>query len=119
MGKIISVFASWQAFLIAFGAFALLGIIRALGTKKDKDGKIIGGFSQSRPFQMFLPLYPYVLAIGIVFIPGVPIPSEMEKTLAVKILFGLWAGWMSGFTFQLAKKVMEKGFGMTFGADKQ
>ena len=116
MDKIVDVLLNWQIFLLAFASFVVLGVIRGMGTKKDKDGKVIGGFAQSRPFQMFLPLYPYAITLGIVFIPGVPLPAEVTKTLAVKILFGIWAGWLSGFSYQLAKKVLEKGFGLTFGA---
>jgi hypothetical protein len=112
--KIVNVLVNWQALLVAFASFALLGVVRAVGTRKDKDGKVIGGFSQNRWFQMFLPVYPYILALGAVFAPGLPLPVELSKTLAVKILFGIWAGWLSGFSYQLVKKVLEKGFGVVF-----
>jgi hypothetical protein len=115
--KIVDVLVNWQALLLAFASFALLGVIRAIGTKKDKDGKIIGGFSFNRFFQMFLPAYPYLLTLGGVFIPGLPLPEKMTGTIMVKILFAIWAGWLSGFSYQLVKKVLEKGFGMAFGTD--
>jgi len=114
MDKIVDVLVNWQALLVAFASFALLGVIRAVGTWKDKDGKVIGGFSQNKFFQMFTPVYPYLLTMAFVFAPGLPLPVELSKTLAVKIMFGLWTGWLSGFSYQLAKKVLEKGFGVIF-----
>lgn len=119
MDKIADVFANWQVLLISFAAFAVLGVVRAVGTKKDAAGKVVGGWAQSKPFQALMPVYPYVLAMGLVFIPGVPLPDLVTKTLAVKILFGIYAGWLSGFSFQVVKSVLEKGFNMKFGADKE
>jgi len=119
MDKITTVMASWEVLLISFAAFAVLGVVRAIGTKKDKDGKVAGGWAQSRPFQALMPLYPYVLAMGLIFIPGVPLPELVTKTLAVKLLFGIYTGWLSGFSFQVVKSVLEKGFNMKFGADKE
>jgi len=109
MSKIPDVFLNWEVLLISFAAFAVLGIIKNIGTKKDKDKKIIGGFAQHQLFNRLLPLYPYVLAMGFCFIPGVPLPDVVTKTLAVKILFGIYAGWLSGFSFQLVKSVLAKG----------
>jgi hypothetical protein len=106
--KITEVFLNWQVLLISFAAFAVLGIIKNIGTKKDKDKKIIGGFAQHQLFSRLLPLYPYVLASGFCFIPGVPLPEVVTGTLAVKILFGIYAGWLSGFSFQLVKSVLAK-----------
>ena len=63
---------------------------------------------------MFLPLYAYLVTLGLVFIPGVPLPAALGKTIAVKVFFGLWAGWLSGYSFQVVKKMLEKGFGMSF-----
>jgi len=117
MDKIMAALVNWQALLVAFASFALLGVIRALGTKKDKAGKVIGGFALNRWFQMLLPIYPYALAMLAVFTPGLPMPEVLPKTIAVKIMFGLWTGWISGFSYQLAKKVLEKGFGVTFSGD--
>jgi hypothetical protein len=114
LDKITDVFVNWQALLLAVVSFIIVGLLRGLGTKKDKDGKVIGGFAQSNAFQMFTPLYPYLITIGAVFIPGVPLPDGVVKTVAVKIFFGLWAGWLSGYSFQVIKKVLEKGFGMNF-----
>lgn len=114
LDKITDVFVNWQAFLLAFVSFAVLGIVRGMGTRKDKDGKVVGGFAQTRPFQMLLPLFPYLITLGVVFIPGVPLPEALGKTMAVRIFFALWAGWLSGYSFQVIKKVLEKGFGMSF-----
>lgn len=114
MDKIVDVFVNWQALLLAVVSFIVVGLLRGLGTKKDKEGKVIGGFAQNNAFQMFMPLYPYLITVGAVFIPGVPLPEGVGKTIAVKIFFGLWAGWLSGYSFQVVKKILEKGFGMNF-----
>jgi hypothetical protein len=111
--KIITIFVSWEALLVAFTSFIILQIIRRVGTNIDEGGNKKGP-TQHRFFQMFLPLYPYLLTIGLIFIPGVPTPAALEKTIAVKILFGLWTGWISGFSYQIVKKVLEKGFNMNF-----
>jgi hypothetical protein len=119
MSKITEVLLNWQVLLIALVVSAVLGVLRAIGTKKDSTGKVIGGWAQNRYFQMFLPLYPYVLSVGFVFLPGVSLPDLVVKTLAVKVLFGVYAGWLSGFSFQVVKSILEKGFNMKFGADKE
>jgi hypothetical protein len=108
MDMITKVFLNWQVLLISFAAFAVLSLVKKLGTKKDKNKKIVGVFAQNKWFIRFLPLYPYVLALGICFIPGVPLPEAVTKTLAVQILFGIYAGWLSGFSFQLVKSVLAK-----------
>lgn len=118
MDKITAVMASWEAFLLAFAAFAIIGVVRQVGSKKDKDGNVVGGFAQSRPFKMLLPVYPYALTLGAVFIPGIPIPEKVGAALGAKILFALWAGWLSDKVYEIVKKVLEKGFNMKFGADK-
>jgi hypothetical protein len=119
MDKITAVMASWEAFLLAFAAFAVIGVIRGIGTRKDKDGKVTGGWAQSRPFKMFLPIYPYLLTVGAIFIPGIPIPEKVGTALGARILFALWCGWLSDKSFEVVKKVLEKGFNMKFGADKK
>lgn len=118
MDKITSVMASWEAFLLAFAAFAVIGVLRGVGTKKDKNGNVVGGWAQSRPFKMLLPIYPYVLTIGAVFIPGIPLPEKVGTALGAKILYALWCGWLSDKVFEIVKRVLEKGFNMKFGADK-
>lgn len=118
MEKITAVMASWEAFLLAFAAFAVIGVIRGVGTRKDKDGKVVGGWAQSRPFKMFLPVYPYILCLGFIFIPGIPIPEKVGTALGAKILFALWCGWLSDKAFEIVKRILEKGFNMKFGADK-
>ena len=118
MDEFRQVFLSWQAFLLAFGAFTVLGIVRQIGTKRNKDRKVIGGWAESRLFKMFLPVYPYLLTLILIFVPGIPLPEKLSGTLATKILYALWCGWASDKSFQIAKNVFEKGFGMKFGADK-
>jgi hypothetical protein len=109
MDKITEVFLNWQVLLVSFAAFAVLGVIKNIGTKRDKDKRVVGGFSQNKWFRKFLPAYPYVLTLGFCFIPGVPLPDVVAKTLAVKILFAIYAGWLSGFSFQLIKSLLKKG----------
>jgi len=116
--NITTVMASWEAFLLAFAAFAVIGVIRGIGTKKNAAGKVIGGWAQSRPFKMLLPVYPYVLTVGFIFIPGIPIPAKVGTALGAKLLFALWCGWLSDKAFEIVKRVLEKGFNMKFGADK-
>ena len=118
MDKITAVMASWEAFLLAFAAFAIIGVLRQVGTRKNKKGDVEGGWAQSRPFKMLLPVYPYVLCLGAVFIPGIPLPEKVGVALGAKILFALWAGWLSDKAFEIVKRVLEKGFNMKFGVDK-
>lgn len=119
MDTIASVMASWEAFLLAFAAFAVLGAVRGVGTRKDKAGKVVGGWAQSRPFKMFLPVYPYILTVGAIFIPGIPVPAKVGTAIGAKILFALWCGWLSDKSFEIVKRILEKGFNMKFGADKK
>lgn len=119
MTKLTEVLLNWQVVLIALVVYAILGVLKAIGTRKDSTGKVVGGWAQNRYFQMLLPLYPYVLAIGFVFLPGVCLPDLVVKTLAVKFFFGVYAGWLSGLSFQVVKSILEKGFNMKFGADKE
>ena len=118
MSNITEIFVNWQVLMISFAAFAVLGVIRQIGTKKDENKVAIGGFTQSKWFKMFTPVYPYLLTMGAVFIPGIPLPEKVTATLAVKLMFGIYAGWLSGFSFQVVKKVLENGFNMKFGDDK-
>lgn len=117
MDKITAVILSWQAVMLSFAAFAILGVVRGMGTKK-KDGKVVGGWAQHRLFKMFLPLYPYVLCLGLVFIPGIPLPEKLTGALGAKLLYAIWCGWFSDKVYQVIKSVLEKGFNMKFGADK-
>lgn len=118
MDKIAAVMASWEAFLLAFAAFAVIGVIRGVGTRKDSRGNVVGGWAQSRPFKTFLPVYPYVLTIGAVFIPGTPVPKQVGAAVGAKILYALWCGWLSDKSFEIVKRVLEKGFNVKFGASK-
>jgi len=118
MEKITSVMASWEAFLLAFAAFAIIGVLRQIGTKKDDKKNVVGGWAQSRPFKMLLPVFPYVITIGAVWVPGVPIPAQVGTAIGAKVLYALWCGWLSDKVFEIVKRILEKGFNMKFGADK-
>ena len=118
MDKITAVMLSWQPVLFAFAVFALLGVVRQVGTRKDDKGKVVGGWAQHRIFKMLLPIYPYVLCLGVVFIPGIPLPEKLPAALGAKLLYAVWCAWFSDKVYQVIKSVLEKGFNMKFGADK-
>ena len=117
MEEIMAVLISWQVVLLSFAAFVLLSVTRRMGTKK-KNGEIIGGFAQHRLFKTFLPIYPYAFCLGLVFIPGIPLPEKLTATVGAKLLYAVWCGWFSDKVYQVVKSVLEKGFNMKFGADK-
>lgn len=108
------VFVSWQIVLISFCTFIILSTIKRFGTKKNKKtNKIIGGFAHSKLWKILQPVMPYIIALGLIFIPGVPLPESVDKTLAVKIMFGLVAGFLPDKSFQIVKNILEK-MGVTF-----
>ncbi len=103
------VFVSWQLVLISFCTFIILSTIKRFGTKKNKKtNKIIGGFAHSKLWKILQPVMPYIIALGLIFIPGVPLPESVDKTLAVKIMFGLVAGFLPDKSFQIVKNILEK-----------
>jgi hypothetical protein len=117
MEKLTDVLINWQAILLSFAAFAVVGVVRTAGTKKE-EGKVVGGWAQSDLFKGILPVLPYLFTLGFVFIPGTPLPDEVSKTIAVKVLYGIWTGWLSDKSYQVVKTTFEKGFKMKFGVDK-
>lgn len=109
MEKITEVFLSWQLLLVSFCTFIVFSIVKRLGTKRDDTGtKIVGGFAHSKPWKMLQPVLPYPISIGLAFIPGVPIPEMAAKTIVMKVIFGLMAGWMADKVFQIVKNILEK-----------
>lgn len=110
MDKIAEVFISWQLLLVSFCTFIVHSTIKRMGTKIDPNDKkkVVGGFAHSKAWKMLQPVFPYPIAIGLVFIPGVPLPELVVKTLAVKIMFGLVAGWFADKSFQIVKGILEK-----------
>ena len=106
--KISDIFLNWQVLLISFATFALLGVIKSIGTSKDKDGNIVGGMAQHRWFQTFLPAFPYVMSLILCSLPGVPLPDIVTKTIAVKVLYSVYAGWLSDKSYQLITNIIEK-----------
>jgi hypothetical protein len=111
MTQIVNVLFSWQVFLLAMCLFAVIKAVRAMGTQKDSQGKVVGGWAESRIFKMFLPIYAYLISLGIVFVPGLPMPNEISSTVAAKVLFSIWCAWLSDKAYQVVKNIMEKSFG--------
>jgi len=107
MDKIVDVFLSWQLLLISFCTFIVLSTVKRVGTKKDGK-KVVGGFAHSKPWKMLQPVMPYPISVGLCFIPGVPLPELAVSTIAVKVLFGLVAGWLADKSFQVVKNALEK-----------
>jgi hypothetical protein len=119
MHRITDIFISWQLILISFCTFIVLSVIKRLGTKKDKKtNKIIGGFAHSKLWKILQPVMPYLISLGIIFIPGVPLPEPVTETFAVKILFGLVTGWMPDKSFQIVKNILEKAGVVFSGKEK-
>ena len=108
LDTISDVLVNWQVILLSFAVFIVLGVIRAVGTKKDKDGNPVGGFAENTWFKRFLPVYPYLLSTGLVFLPGVPLPAVVVKTMAVKILYAIYAGWLSDKVYQIVKHYLDE-----------
>jgi hypothetical protein len=110
--QITDVFFNWQVLLLSFAAFVIVSIIRTIGTRKDKDGQVIGGWAENRYFNISLLLMPYAITIGLVFVPCMPLPEVVVKAapklLVVKFLYGVYAGWLSDKSYQVVKKVLEK-----------
>ena len=105
------IFFNWQVILISFSAFAVLSLVKKMGTRREgdkKDGKIIGGFAQNRWFKVGKPAYPYVLAMGLCFVPGVPLPEKVTISVAVQVMYGIYAGWLSDKSYQFITNFVNK-----------
>lgn len=109
MDKLSHIFISWQSVLVAFVVFIIIKLVRSIGTRKDEKGKNIG-FAENKWFKMFLPVYPYLLSSGMVFIPDFPIPAALDPNLTVKLMFAVYIGWLSDKAFQIVKQILKKGF---------
>lgn len=108
MSQVMDVLFCWQVFLLSMCVFALIKVVRSVGTQKDSQGKILGGWAENKWFKTFLPAYPYLLSLGIVFIPGLPMPEVLGATIAAKILFSIWCAWLSDKAYQMVKNIFEK-----------
>lgn len=108
MDKIADILVNWQLLMISFCSFIIISTAKRVGTKKNDKKEIVGGFAHSKVWKMLQPVMPYPIAIGICFIPGVPLPEAVTGTLAVKIMFGLVAGFLSDKSFQVVKNFLEK-----------
>lgn len=119
MGKLdqlTDVFFNWQVLLISFAVFTLISLVRQIGTRKIA-GTITGtvvlsGWAESGWFKAWLPVMPYALAIGLIFLPGIPLPEVVVKSapklLVVKFLYAIYAGWLSDKSYQVVKVLLEK-----------
>lgn len=108
LDKITDVFLNWQAVLVSFGVFIILGVIRAMGTQKDDKGNVVGGYAQHHVFQRLLPLFPYVLAAIFCCVPKAPIPTIVAGSWTTKIIYSIYVGWLSGFSYQLLRSLFTK-----------
>jgi hypothetical protein len=108
LDKFLDVFLNWQAVLLSFGVFILLGVIRGIGTQKDSTGQVVGGYAKNIWFQRFTPVYPYLIALGLCAVPKMPLPEVVATSLATKLLYGLYTGWLSGFSYQMIKSILKK-----------
>lgn len=108
MSKFSDIFLSWQIILISFSTFIILGTVKRLGTKVDKDDKkkVVGGFAHHPIWKSLQPILPYPISVGICFMPGVPLPGPATTSLATQIMFGLVAGWLADKVFQIIKKIL-------------
>jgi hypothetical protein len=95
MADLSAVFLSWQVLLIGIVVFLLLRLARRVPKLKD-----------CRVFTAGLPVWPYALGMGCVMLPGVPLPS-MISTVTAKLMYGLYSGWLSGFSYQLVRHILE------------
>lgn len=107
LDKFVDVFLNWQAVLISFAVFVVLSLVRKVGTQVGKDGTV-KGFAQNKWFQIGLPIYPYLLALLFCLLPKAPLPEIVQTSLATKILYGLYTGWMPDKAVQLIKHALEK-----------
>ena len=105
------IFFNWQVLLISFSAFTVLKLVRKVGTKLEggkTGGAPIGGFAQHRTFRTFLPVYPYILAMGLCFLPGIPLPEQVSATIALKVMYGVYAGWLADKSYQVIDGIVQK-----------
>lgn len=108
MDKFAEVILNWQLLLISLCTFIVFSTVKRMGTRKNDKKEIIGGFAHTKPWKMLQPVMPYPIAIGLCFIPGVPLPEAVTGTIAVKIMFALVAGFLSDKSFQVVKGILEK-----------
>ena len=107
MEKIVDIFLSWEILLISISVFVVQTVIKRVGTRKDGK-KVVGGFAHSKIYKTIQPIVPYPIAVGLVFIPGVPLPEAMTETVAVKVLVALVAAFFADKAYQLVKGGLEK-----------
>ena len=110
MEKIVEVLVTWQFALVCVVTSGLIATIGRIGSKRSPDPLVkarIGGLKDAVWFQRINPLLPYVVAVGLVCIPGIPLPETMPAGWGAKILFGLAAAAFSGEVYTAVKKLIK------------
>ncbi len=107
MDKIIEILVTWQFALICVVTSGLITAVGNIGSKKEPTTGVRQGGLKTNPwFQRFNPLMPYVIATGLVCIPGIPMPEAMPAGWGTKILFGLAAAGFSAEVYTTVKKLI-------------
>jgi hypothetical protein len=122
MEQLSQIFLSWQALITAFAVFVVVRIAKTLGTTRDEKGQPIGGYARTRTFRTVLPVLPYIVGLGLVFLPKLPLPElvvqQAGRTITVKILFALYAAFISDKIYTIIKSMFESK-GLKVGDDQQ
>jgi hypothetical protein len=108
LDKTIEFLLSWQFIFLSLVIFGFVKAVGLMGSKKDATGKWSGGLYENCWFQRLAPIFPYVVGVGLVSIPGVPLPEEFPTGWGPKILFGLAAAIMSDKTYQIINNLLFK-----------
>jgi Na+/citrate or Na+/malate symporter len=105
MENVTSIFLSWQMIVVPLAIFIQMKLLRR-AVKGDSKNKV-----ERKYFSMFLPVYPYLIALIIVFIPSFNLPEPLPSTVIAKLLFALVVGWMPDKSFQIVKRIIKKASG--------
>jgi hypothetical protein len=91
--------------MLCFAIVALVWVQRkGFETFMYKIGKDITKSKVWKEF--FTPLGPLGTGMGIMLLPGVPIPAMFAASMASKAIFGIGLGLVSGLLFRLVKKMI-------------
>ncbi|MGD9381721.1 MAG: hypothetical protein PVI03_04680, partial [Candidatus Thorarchaeota archaeon] len=85
--------------LMAAGAWFMLWVIR----------KIWKGMDKIKWVRKLKPLYPAIICQGLVWIPGampgITSETNIDETIAPRILTGLWCGFLASIGYQLLRRL--------------